>query len=937
MLLEITLNGKPVSVEIEAGDLLADVLRDKLGFIGTKIACGEGECGACTVLVDGAAVTSCIYPATKAHGRQVETIEGLSKDGELHPIQEAFAAHAAAQCGYCTPGFIMAAKALLDKNPHPTREEIKQGISGNLCRCTGYYQIVEAIEDSGNRGIGKSGNQDAIQIPDSLITDSLITVGKDVERLDIHQKVQGTRKYPQDFNLEGQLYAKVVWSAHPHAVVKRIDTSAAEALPGVVKVLTYKDVPVNEYGINIPDQPVLVAEGDKVRWVGDRIAIVVAESERIAAQARDLIVVDYEVLLTVDDPRQAMQPGAPLVHEGRESNVLKHIPIRRGDVEQGFAQADVIVEGTYTTHCVEHAYLQPDAALGYVDDQGRITIITSCQWPADDLHQIAHMLDLPEDQVREIVPAVGGAFGGREDMYIQHLAALCAFVVRRPVKIVFDREEVTQRTGKRHPFYLRHRTGATSDGHIVAAEVEVISDAGAYASTSIPVLNNAATFALGPYQIPHARVDAYTVHTNNAVTMAMRGFGTTQVPLGYEPQMDKLAEALGMDPVEIRLKNLLDVGDVAVTGNVMTAETGVKETLRQAALAAGWRQEGERWIEPDPSLALRPVLSASEGTGVGAASAPHKRRGIGVAVGCKNVGYSLGFDDKSTAVVELTLAESGEIGRALVKIAAVEVGQGVLTALAQIAAETLGVDVGKVRLALVDTANTPDAGSSSASRHVFISGNAVARACQAAKEKWRAILRAETGKTKIEAEYTFRGRSVRATTPFDPETGQCEPHISFTYATQVALVEVDLETGQTDILKFWSAVDAGTVVNPLTYFGQQAGGVHMGVGYALTENYIQQQGRPRTRRFSEYHIPTVLDMPREFESIAIESAPDPQGPFGATGMGETTTLPTAPAILSAIHDATGVWINDLPASPERVWRAIKKQKGERKSWTTVRF
>ena len=417
----------------------------------------------------------------------------------------------------------------------------------------------------------------------------------------------------------------------------------------------------------------------------------------------------------------------------------------------------------------------------------------------------------------------------------------------------------------------------------------------------------------------------------------MRGFGSTQPPLGYEGQMDKLAEALGMDPVELRLKNLLDVGDVAVTGNVMTAETGVKETLRQAALAAGWRQEGERWIEPDPSLALRPVLSASEGTGVGAASAPHKRRGIGLAVGYKNVGYSLGFDDKSTAVVELTLAESGEIGRALVKIAAVEVGQGVLTALAQIAAETLGVDVGKVRLALVDTANTPDAGSSSASRHVFISGNAVARACQAAKEKWRAILRAETGETKIEAEYTFRGRSVRATTPFDPETGQCEPHISFTYATQVALVEVDLETGQTDILKFWSAVDAGTVVNPQTYFGQQAGGVHMGVGYALTENYIQQQGRPRTRRFSEYHIPTVLDMPREFESIAIESAPDPQGPFGATGMGETTTLPTAPAILSAIHDATGVWINDLPASPERVWRAIKKQKGERKSWTTVRF
>jgi CO/xanthine dehydrogenase Mo-binding subunit len=736
----------------------------------------------------------------------------------------------------------------------------------------------------------------------------LKAVGQGVQRLDIHQKVRGTRKYPQDFNMEGQLYATVVWSAHPHAVVKRIDTSAAEAVPGVVRVLTYRDVPVNEYGINVYDQQVLVSEGDKVRWVGDRIAIVVAESERVAAQARDLVQVEYEPLPVVDDPRQAMETGAPLVHADHEHNVLKHISIRRGDVEQAFAQADVIVEGYYTTHFVEHAYMQPDAALGYVDDQGRITIITSCQWPADDLHQIAHILDLPEDQLREIVPSVGGAFGGREDMYVQHLAALCAFVLRRPVKIVFDREEVTQRTGKRHPFYMRHRTGATHDGRIVAAEVEIISDAGAYASTSIVVLSNAATFAVGPYKVPNACIDAYAVYTNNAVTMAMRGFGATQAPLGYEPQMDKLAAALNMDPVELRMKNLLDVGDVAVTGNVMTVETGVKETLRQAALAAGWRCEDEHWIKPD----------------VGVPSSPEKRRGIGVAIGYKNVGYSLGFEDKSSAIVELSLAESGEIARVLVKIATVEVGQGVLTAMAQIAADTLGVDVGKVRLALVDTANTPDAGSSSASRHVFMSGNAVFRAAARAKEKWEAVLRAETGETHIEAEYTFYGRDARATTSFAPETGQCEPHISYTYATQIALVEVDVETGQTDILKFWAATDAGTVVNPLTYFGQQAGGVHMGVGYALTENYIQQEGRPRTRRFSEYHIPTVLDMPREFESIAVESAPDPKGPFGATGMGETTTLPTAPAITSAIHDATGVWISDLPASSERVWRALQE-------------
>ena len=733
-------------------------------------------------------------------------------------------------------------------------------------------------------------------------------VGESVQRLDIHQKVQGSRKYPQDFNMEGQLYAKVVWSAHPHAIVKKVDIAAAEAAPGVVKVLTYKDVPVNEYGINIADQHVLAPEGGKVRWVGDRIAIVVAETQAQAESAAELVQVAYEPLPVVTDPRQAMQPGAPLVHEDRESNILHHIPVRKGDVEQGFAQADVIVESYYTTHYVEHAYMQPDAALGYIDDQGRVTVISSCQWPHDDLHQIAHMLDLPEDSLREIVPSVGGAFGGREDMHIQHLAALGAFVLRRPVKIIFDREEVTQRTGKRHPFYLRHRTGATRHGRLVAAEVEVISDAGAYASTSIPVLANAATFAVGPYKVPHAHVDAYAVYTNNAVTMAMRGFGATQVPMGYEPQMDKLAEALGMDPVELRMKNLLEPGDIAVTGNVMTEETGVKETLRQAALAAGWRQEGERWVKPE----------------LGGPSAPQKRRGIGVAIGYKNVGYSLGFDDKSSAHVELTLAESGEIARALVKIASVEVGQGVLTALAQIAADTLSVDLSKVRMAYLDTANVPDAGSSSASRHVFMSGGAVHRACLAAREKWEAVLRAETGETHVETEYTFRGRSVRATTPFAPETGQCEPHISYSYATQIALVEVDTETGETDLLHFWAAADAGKVVNPPMYFGQQAGGVHMGVGYALTEHYIQQEGRPRTRRFSEYHIPTVLDMPRQFESIAVESAPDPNGPFGATGLGETPTLPTAPAITNAIHDAIGVWIDDHPYTPDKVLKALGK-------------
>ncbi len=724
-------------------------------------------------------------------------------------------------------------------------------------------------------------------------------IGQSLPRIDAQAKVTGQAKYPGDFYMEGMLHAKVVWSEHPHARVLRIDTGKAAAYPGMVAVLTYKDVPVNEYGINIKDQPVLVAEGGKVRWVGDRIAIVVAESDRVAEAARKLVEVDYEPLPVVDDAREAMAADAPLVHEGRDTNVLGRFKIRKGDVEAGFARADVIVEGYYVTPYVEHAYLQPEAGLGYIDEEGRVTVIAAAQWAQDDLHQIAHMLDLPEDRVREIVPAIGGAFGGREDMFIQHLLALCAYRLQRPVKMVFSREESVCRTGKRHPFYMRYRTGATRDGKLTAMEIELISDAGAYASTSTVVMANATSFAAGPYVVPNAKIDSHTVYTNNAVSMAMRGFGSTQPPVAYELQMDKLAEALGMDPVEFRMKNLFEDGSIAVTGNPMPPGVGMKETLRQAALAAGWQEEDGHWV--------RPEMIAVDG----------KLRGVGVACAYKNVGYSMGFDDKSTALVELSLDDSGQVERVVVKIAASEVGQGVHTVLAQIAAETLGIGMERVNIALVDTAETPDAGSASASRHVYMSGNAVMAACKLAKDKWQAALRAEEGQTHVEARYTFHGRHARPTTPFDPETGECDPHISYGYATQIALVEVDAETGEVGVLKLYSAHDVGRAVNPLMVKGQIGGGVHMGEGYALMEEYVQQKGVVKTRKFSEYFIPTVLDMPRELVSIIVE-VPDPTGPYGATGVGEMTTLPTAPAILSAIHDATGVWIEELPATAEKV-------------------
>ena len=737
-------------------------------------------------------------------------------------------------------------------------------------------------------------------------------VGHSVPRLDARDKVTGQAHYAGDLSMPGMLHAKVVWSAYPHARVRRIDPSRAEALPGVVRVLTYRDVPVNEYGINIPDQPVLVAEGDAVRCEGDRLAVIVAESERVAARACRLVEVEYEPLPVVCDPRRAMQPGAPLVHPERgDSNVLRHIKVRKGDVEDGFRQADVVVEGEYATQFIEHAYLQPEAGLGYIDEEGRVTVVCAAQWAHDDVHQIAHILDLPVDRVREIVPTIGGAFGGREDMFIQHLLALCAYVLRRPVRMIFTREESVSRTGKRHPFYFKCRLGARRDGTLTAVEVEGISDAGGYASTSIPVLSTAVGFLAGPYVVPNVRLDGYTVYTNNVVTMAMRGFGATQPPLAYEQQIDRLAEALGMDPVELRLKNLLEVGSIGVTGSAMPPGVGMKETLRQAALAAGWRQIDGRWHRP----------------ALGPASAPQKRRGIGVACAFKNVGYSFGFDDHTTARVKLTLEPSGTIGHVLVSLAASDVGQGVSTTMAQIAAEALDVPLDRIDVGPLDTSTAPNAGSASASRHVYVSGNAVMRAGLLARDRWEAVLRAETGETHVEAEYTYHGRDFRPTTPYDPETGQCDPHISYGYSTQIALVEVDVETGAVDVLKLWAAHDLGRAVNPQIVAGQICGGVHMGLGYALMEEFIQHEGSARSHKLSDYQIPTVLDMPLEIVPLIVEVA-DPTGPYGAKGVGEMTMLPTAPALVSAIHDATGVWISTLPATPEKILAALRSERRE---------
>jgi CO/xanthine dehydrogenase Mo-binding subunit len=738
-------------------------------------------------------------------------------------------------------------------------------------------------------------------------------VGQSVPRVDAVAKVTGEALYPGDYNLPNQAYMKILFANRPHAIIRGIDLSEAEALEGVIAIFTAGDVPVNEYGLIMPDQPVLCGPGstkpfaERVRWIGDQIALVVAETEEIAAKARDLIRVDYEDLPVVTDPLEAMKEGAPLLHPERDSNIFCHYRIRKGDVEAAFAEADVIVEGEYRTPAQEHAYLQPEAGISFIDEEGRVTVIVGGQWAHEDREQIAHALGLPEEQVRVIYPPVGGAFGGREDMSVQIVLALAAWKlhqrgINRPVKIIWSREESIIGHHKRHPYIIRARWGATRGGKVIAADMEVIADGGGYAYTSTKVLGNATLMCTGGYEIPNVKVDSYAVYTNNMVTGAFRGFGGPQGAFAAEMQMNRLAEALGMDPVEIRLKNVLREGSLLSVGTPLPKGVSLPEVIQKCAVESGWQLERLEGGETRAKFGGRPELKESP--------APHLKRGIGFAAAFKNVGFSFGAPENCWATVELHGAT--EIERVVVRHAASEVGQGSHTVIAQMAAEAADVPLEKVQLVMADTAVTENSGSVSASRMTFMAGNAVKGAVNLALEKWRAEDRPAIA--------TYQYRPPR-TTPFDPQTGKSEPNFAYGYVAQSVVVEVDTETGHVRVLDVVSANDVGRAINPQQVQGQIEGGVVQAVGYALLENFVQQNGYVQTQHLSTYLIPTVLDVPQQVRSLILEY-PDPIGPWGARGMAEMPFLPFAPATLAAVHDAIGVWFNEFPLTPERVLRGL---------------
>lgn len=909
------LNGKEVVVETRPNRRLVDVLREDLRLTGTKEGCGTGHCGACAVILDGTVIDSCLTRVSKVKGRRVTTIEGIGSPEGLHPLQQAFIDNLAVQCGFCTPGIIVAAKALLDRNPNPTPGEVKDALEKNLCRCTGYVKIFEAVMQGA-----------AIMRGEATPCSSTGTgIGHSVPRLGDLEKVSAKAQYAADLHMEGMLHAAILRSPHPHALIRSIDTSKALSLAGVECVLTAKDIPgINRVGIAVQDQPVLA--DDKVRQVGDPVALVAAISPALARKALSLIEVYYEPLPAVFDPFQALENNAPQIHDS--GNLLHEFRVVRGDIEEGFARADVVVENVYTTPLIEHAYIEPEAGLAYLDEEGRVTLRVPTHSPHRDRAWAAAVLGIDVDRVRVVRTESGGDHGGKSftaALPIYSSLALLVYKLGKPVKFVYTRRESFEATSKRHPFHIRCRLGATREGKITAVHMEVVANGGAYASTGPFVLRRAVAMAGGPYQVPNVHIVGKTVYTNLPFCGSFRGFGLPQVTFAMESQMDTLAQRLGFDPLELRLLNALEPGAETATRQILGESVGMRQTLeavRSYYVEAKRRVEGER---RDGDV----------------------RRGVGLASYWGAIGLEE-MTDYAEARVELQ-----EDGRLCIYTGSTDTGQGTHTILAQIAAEVMGLPMESITVEGADTAVTPDCFSGSASKQTMNSGNAVLRAstklrkaildvaARAVEQKSEDLYLAD-GFLLSRVDHSLRVPSKEVAAwckeadvaltaservemplaPLDPVDGHGILTDCYTFATHAAEVEVNMRTGKVQVTRVVAAQDMGKALHPKGCELQIEGGILIGLGYALKEEFISG----KTRGFAQYHIPTMKDAP-EIKSILVE-VPEPSGPFGAKGFGEASQSPTAPAIINAICHATGVRVFDLPATPARLTKAFRQASGQ---------
>ncbi len=912
--LQFWVNGEGVKAKVPADMNLMQFLRRDMGLVGTKNGCETGHCGSCTVILDGRARRACLIKMKSVENARVETIEGLPEGGDLHPIQHAFIETGAIQCGFCTPGMIMAGKALLDANPHPTPNEIKTALTTNrnLCRCTGYVSIIEAIQLAAER-MAETG--------DSQVRPNARELFSNPQLREIAvEKVTGSCLYSDDIEMEGMLHGKILWAAHPHARIISIDTSEAEAMDGVALVLTAKDIPgKNQAGLIIRDQPAISDE--KTRYIGDSLASVFAESVEIADRARDLIRVEYEILPGVFSPQEAAEPGSPKVHD--KGNLLKHAAILRGDVGKAFAECEVVIEGTYTTPFIEHGFLEPEAGLAYPDGEGGVVLEIGSQTVFDDRTQLSEILDLPEEKIRVVQAPQGGSFGGKEDLILHQHLAMAALRTGCPVKITLTREESLRVHTKRHPAWMKYKTGAASDGRILAIEADITLDAGAYASLSIDVLENTVVFAGGPYYVPNLKIEGHAWYTNNVMCGAMRGFGVNQIAVGLEQQIDAMARALDIDPFEFRKINAVTAGFPTGADHVLEKGVdGIKETIEAA------------------HKTYRQIQLPTENGG--------KKIGVGVASAMKNVGFGHGIPESAGAIVRLDA--NGEVE---LRVTHHEYGQGGWAGEIKIASNELGLPVGQIRIERPDTALTPPTGPTTASRQTFLTGNAVVLACRALKEQVfghaAEILDVEPGNLIFQDSRVLDSVSGSAVelkelgdqfvvekTYTSPPTDQMLEdesshygevdfksmitHVMYSYTTQVAIVEVDPQTGEVDVLMVVSANDVGKALNPLIIKGQVEGGVMMGLGYALTEQYLVEKGVNLTNSLHKVRLPCAVHTP-DIIPVIVE-VPHPFSPQGMKGFAEAPSMATAPAILNAIYDAIGVRITHLPADKEKVRAAL---------------
>ena len=901
-----TLNGRAISIHAAPSTRLTRALRDLLGLTGTKVGCDAGDCGACTVLLDGAPVCGCLVAIGQVAGQAVETIEGLSAGSPVTArLQDAFLRHGAAQCGICTPGMLVAATHLLEHDEAPSEEQVSDAIGGVLCRCTGYRKIIAAVLDAGAGPAAET------------LPDAGAAVGSRIRRLDGRRKVDGTEIFGADEMPAGGLLLRAIRSPHHRARFGFGDLAGFVAdHPGIERVLTARDVPgINCYGVIPPfaDQPVFAEH--EARFRGEAVAAIVGEPDAVEAIDLSRFPVTWEELPAHLTLEQALADNAAPVHGNRIGNVLTGGRVARGDVEAGLASSAAVVEGRFETGFVEHAYIEPEA--GFARRVGdRIEIQACTQAPYMNREDVAKILGIPEASVRIIPTAVGGGFGSKLDMSVQPFVAVAAWVTGKPVRMVYSRPESLQSSTKRHPSQIHARIGADADGRLQAIDFTADFNTGAYSSWGPTVANRVPVHASGPYYVPHYRARTRAIHTHLVPAGAFRGFGVPQATLAQEQLFDELADKLDIDRLEFRVRNALMPDQPTVTGQVLGEGVGIRACLE--ALRPHWMEMRD------------------ETRSFNTRNATPYRRGVGVAgmwYGCGNTS----LPNPSTMRVGLTAT-----GRISLHQGAVDIGQGSNTVIPQICADAIGVSIDRIDLVAPDTDLTPDCGKTSASRQTFVSGKAAELAGRALRA---AVLRAANAGESAVIEFgeatvvvrdgdherrlilsgmplDARGYVFSAEETFNPPTtaldadGQGNPYAVYGFGAHLAVVEVDTELGTVKLLRLVAAHDVGRAINPTLVEGQIEGGAAQGLGLALMEEFFPGKGE----NLHDYLIPSAGDMP-PVESILIEDA-SPVGPFGAKGIGEQALIPTAPAIMNAIHDATGVRIRRVPATPDRVRAAI---------------